>query len=102
MNCWNCNYELKWNCDYDFEDYGMEGEGIVSILSCDYCEAEVKVSTPNNSLRTSMQKSADAEDPNYISPKLSKILGQAKISMKRYTKKLRMEKYDTPKQSKRK
>ena len=34
MKCWFCNNELIWNCDYSFEDYGYEGEGIVATLKC--------------------------------------------------------------------
>jgi len=34
MNCCFCNKELIWGGDFSFEDYGLEGEGIVSNLSC--------------------------------------------------------------------
>lgn len=33
-NCWFCNSPMVWGCDYDFEDYGMEGNGIVATLTC--------------------------------------------------------------------
>jgi len=39
MNCWHCNSEVIWGGDFDFEDYGMEGEGIVSNLTCSNCKA---------------------------------------------------------------
>ena len=39
MKCWFCNEELIWNCDYSFEDYGLDGEGIVAALSCRGCGA---------------------------------------------------------------
>jgi hypothetical protein len=45
MNCWHCNTELIWGGDHDFEDYGSEGEGIVSNLSCPECKAFVLVYT---------------------------------------------------------
>ena len=33
--CWCCRSgELVWNNDFSYEDYGLEGEGIVSVLSC--------------------------------------------------------------------
>ena len=48
MNCYHCNTELIWGGDHDFEDYGMEDEGIVTNLSCPNCEAHVEVYlTPN-------------------------------------------------------
>ena len=43
MNCWHCNTELIWGGDHDFEDYGMEEEGIVTNLSCPECHALVFV-----------------------------------------------------------
>ena len=43
MDCWHCNTELIWGGDHDFEDYGMEEEGIVSNLSCPNCHAFVEV-----------------------------------------------------------
>lgn len=43
MNCWHCNSELVWGGDHDFEDYGLEGQGIVSNLSCNKCPTSVEV-----------------------------------------------------------
>ena len=34
MNCWQCENKLIWGGDHDYDDYGVEGEGIVSNLSC--------------------------------------------------------------------
>ena len=39
MRCWFCNDNLIWNNDFNFEDYGLEGEGIIAILSCSGCNA---------------------------------------------------------------
>lgn len=38
-NCWFCGHEMIWNSDFDFEDYGIEGEGFVTTLSCPNCKA---------------------------------------------------------------
>ena len=43
MNCWHCKSELVWGGDHTFEDYGLEGNGIVSNLSCQSCPVEVEV-----------------------------------------------------------
>jgi len=40
MKCWHCNTEVIWGGDHDFEDYGYEGEGIVSNFHCPNCQAE--------------------------------------------------------------
>ena len=42
MNC-KCDTELIWGGDHDYEDYNLDGEGIVSNLSCpnNNCDVEV-------------------------------------------------------------
>ena len=32
--CSLCKKELIWNNDFDYEDYGREGGGIVGVYSC--------------------------------------------------------------------
>ena len=39
MKCWHCNSEVIWGGDHDNEDYGRDGDGIVSNLSCSNCSA---------------------------------------------------------------
>ena len=48
MKCWHCREDLIWGGDFDYEDYCLEGEGIVSNLSCSNCEAYVEVYLPFN------------------------------------------------------
>ena len=43
MNCWHCRAELIWGGDHTYEDYCIDGEGIVSNLSCSKCNAFVLV-----------------------------------------------------------
>jgi hypothetical protein len=31
-----------WDCDYDFEDFGYDGEGIVQMCHCENCGAEIE------------------------------------------------------------
>lgn len=35
--CGECN--VVWDCDYDFEDFGYEGCGIVQVSHCANCGA---------------------------------------------------------------
>lgn len=42
MNCWYCKTDLIWGGDHSYEDYGLDGDGIVSNFSCPKCEAYVK------------------------------------------------------------
>lgn len=39
MKCWFCDNELIWGGDFDPEDYGYDGNGIVSNLNCINCGA---------------------------------------------------------------
>ena len=44
--CMNCmNRTLVWDNDFSFEDYCMEGEGIVHVYHCTTCGAEVEMYT---------------------------------------------------------
>tara|TARA_R110002020_G_scaffold423862_2_gene632993 strand:+ start:1390 stop:1551 length:162 start_codon:yes stop_codon:yes gene_type:complete len=40
MKCYHCQNDVIWGGDHSFEDYGMDGNGIVTNLSCPKCEAE--------------------------------------------------------------
>ena len=40
MKCYNCGSVVIWGGDHTFEDYGLNGEGIVTNLSCSKCNAE--------------------------------------------------------------
>jgi len=37
FECLDCKVELIWGGDHTFEDYGHDGDGIVSNLSCPNC-----------------------------------------------------------------
>lgn len=37
-----CCRSVIWDCDYTFEDFGMEGEGIVHVCHCTNCGAEIE------------------------------------------------------------
>lgn len=43
--CGICGTPLIWGADFDYEDYGMEGEGIISNYTCPKCGAYVEVYT---------------------------------------------------------
>ena len=45
MKCPKCEKELIWGGDNDSEDYGVEGNGIVSNSSCanDECDVEMVI-----------------------------------------------------------
>lgn len=37
--CPLCKGQLYWSNDFSFDDYGMNGEGLVSVWSCSGCGA---------------------------------------------------------------
>lgn len=45
--CFHClANSVCWDCDYSFEDFGYEGEGIVQICHCANCGAEIEYRIP--------------------------------------------------------
>mgnify|MGYP003292066923 CR=1 FL=1 len=45
--CFHClENTVHWECDYSFEDFSYEGEGIVQILECTNCGAEIEYRIP--------------------------------------------------------
>lgn len=47
--CFNCDSEnVIWKDNYDFEDYGYEGDGIVTVWECADCGAMIEVTVANN------------------------------------------------------
>jgi len=48
MNCPRCDADFIWGGDHDFEDYGYEGDGIVTNMSCPtkWCEASLLLLLP--------------------------------------------------------
>lgn len=40
--CFHClNENVVWDSDFDFEDYGLDGTGIVHHCHCTNCGAEI-------------------------------------------------------------
>ena len=40
--CFHCGQRsVVWQADFDFEDYGMEGERIVQVCKCTNCGADI-------------------------------------------------------------
>lgn len=41
--CFNCGeHAVVWQNDFSFEDYGLEGEGIIHVLHCSACGAYIE------------------------------------------------------------
>ena len=46
MDCPNCKTQMIWNSDIDFEDQGLEGQGIITFYSCPACYTWTESYTP--------------------------------------------------------
>lgn len=45
--CFHCGERaVIWGSDFDFEDYGLEGEGIIHELHCSNCGAVITYEVP--------------------------------------------------------
>ena len=45
--CFHCGkIAVIWDSDFDFSDYGYEGEGIVHACHCTNCGAEIEYRIP--------------------------------------------------------
>lgn len=43
FECAHClSRAVIWDCDYSFDDFGYEGDGIVQIFHCANCGAEIE------------------------------------------------------------
>ena len=41
--CFHCGAKaVYWQADFDFADFGYEGEGIVHICTCANCKADIE------------------------------------------------------------
>lgn len=50
FECMHCGVRaLIWNGDFSFEDYGLEGEGIIHECTCSNCGAQAtfKIAIPD-------------------------------------------------------
>lgn len=47
-----CTKSVIWDSDFDFSDFGYEGEGIVHICHCTNCGAEIEYRIPIPNLET--------------------------------------------------
>lgn len=45
--CFHCGHKaVIWNGDFDFSDYGYDGEGIIHDCSCTHCGARITYEVP--------------------------------------------------------
>jgi len=50
FECFHClSRSVVWCADFSFEDYDVEGEGIVHTLHCSNCGADIVYYVPVNS-----------------------------------------------------
>ena len=58
--CFHCGHRaVIWQADFDFSDYGFEGEGIIHICHCSNCGADIEyfISLSDEDIEESIEKS---------------------------------------------
>ena len=47
--CWSCGKDVIWGGDFDYDDFGLMGDGIVSNFSCssDECRVHYEMYIPS-------------------------------------------------------
>ena len=43
-----CTNSVIWDSDFNYEDFGYEGDGIVHVCHCTNCGAEIEYRVPLN------------------------------------------------------
>lgn len=58
-SCIHCGGNLVWQNDFDFEDCGYDGCGVVTFWHCSQCGAEIEVKLPLRPLPTEEEEDED-------------------------------------------
>ena len=63
--CFNCREKMVvWDADYSFEEYCLEGEGIVHHLHCGNCGAEIDYYCATGDPETDDRELNDKDESN--------------------------------------
>ena len=61
--CFHCGHRsVIWDSDFTFEDYGYEGEGLIHVLHCSNCGAEIEYSISFEEEEYNLEYSANHND----------------------------------------
>lgn len=61
--CFHCGHRsVIWDSDFTFEDYGYEGEGLIHVLHCSNCGAEIEYSISFEDEEYDLEYSANDND----------------------------------------
>lgn len=60
--CFHCGaYAVIWDCDFMFEDYGEEGEGLIQECHCENCGAWITYRIPLNEEDSALSSDKEEE-----------------------------------------
>ena len=48
QRCLNCGKPVYWQNDFDYEDYCIEGDGVVSVWFCPSCGTTITCEIPSH------------------------------------------------------
>ena len=49
VKCWFCKGTMIWDNDYEPEDIGIAGDGVVAMLHCSSCDCNAYFISPTQS-----------------------------------------------------
>lgn len=58
--CFHCGHRaVIWQADFDFSDYGFDGEGIIHVCHCSNCGADIEyfISFSDEDIKEAIEKS---------------------------------------------
>lgn len=71
VTCFHClRNSVIWDCDYEFSDFGYDGKGVVQILHCENCGAEIEYRIR---LDDNEEDKAEKEDKELLVEKIRKL-----------------------------
>ena len=47
-----CQRAVVWDADFDFSDFGLDGEGVVHVCHCTNCGAKIQIFSGVNNTNT--------------------------------------------------
>lgn len=60
--CFHCGHRaVIWQADFDFSDYGFDGEGIIHVCHCSHCGADIEyfISFDEEDIEEAIEKSKE-------------------------------------------
>lgn len=77
LKCSKCESQLIWQNDFDFEDYGIKGQGIVGVYLCTHCGAFhlLHMEAEKGLTKILVAQEDDEEAEELVGDNMTKVIG---------------------------